>query len=99
VRPRVYYLNVPKKFIAGTIYDPVEEEVYIGADCVLTCLKADCDCQKTYNTETNAYGDFWFEGLPDSEFKLEVKADGKSKVFDSLNTTDADINLGDVPLT
>ena len=30
-RPRVYYLNVPKKFIAGTVYDPVEKEVVIGA--------------------------------------------------------------------
>src|SRR5512137_2508574 len=31
LRPRVYYLNLPKKFIAGTLYDPVEEEVVIGA--------------------------------------------------------------------
>ncbi len=24
-KPRVYYLNMPKKFIAGTVYDPVGE--------------------------------------------------------------------------
>ena len=34
-KPRVYYLNLPKKFIAGTVYDPVEEEVIIGATCTL----------------------------------------------------------------
>ena len=91
-RPRVYYLNVPKKFIAGTLYDPVEEEVYIGANCTLT------GGGKTYSASTNNYGDFWFEGLPDGKFKLELKAAGKVKVFDDLDTTDADINLGDVPL-
>ena len=34
-KPRVYYLNIPKKFIAGTVYDPVEKEVIIGATCTL----------------------------------------------------------------
>ena len=92
-RPRVYYLNVPKKFIAGTVYDPVEEEVYIGAECLLTGADG-----KKYNTKTNNYGDFWFEGLPDGCFKLEIKAAGKSKAFENLDTATADINLGDIPL-
>ena len=26
VKPRVYYLNLPKKFIAGTVYDPVKKK-------------------------------------------------------------------------
>ena len=30
-KPRVHYLNLPKRFIAGTVYDPVEKEVIIGA--------------------------------------------------------------------
>ena len=30
-KPRVYYLNIPRKFMAGTVYDPVEKEVVIGA--------------------------------------------------------------------
>jgi hypothetical protein len=30
-KPRVYYLNIPKKFVAGTIYNPVEKEVIISA--------------------------------------------------------------------
>ena len=34
--PRVYYRNIPGRFIAGTVYDPVEKEVVIGAKCVLT---------------------------------------------------------------
>ena len=91
-KPRVYYLNIPKKFIAGTVYDPVEEEVYIGAECVLTGEG------KSYSATTNGYGDFWFEGLPDGKFKLELKAAGKVKVFDDLDTACADINLGDIAM-
>jgi Fe-S-cluster-containing dehydrogenase component len=34
-RPRVYYRNIPGKFIAGTVYDPIDKEVVIGAACRL----------------------------------------------------------------
>ncbi len=95
VQPRVYYLNVPKKFIAGTLYEPVEEEVVIGATCTLTEKSGG----KVYTESTDNYGDFWFEGLSDSKFKLEIKTSGKVKVFDELDTAAADINLGDIPLT
>ena len=93
-KPRVYYLNLPRKFIAGTIFDPVEDEVIIGGNCTLTGTDG-----KTYTVLTNNYGDFWFENLPDGKFKLEIKAGDKTKMFDDLDTTDADINLGDIPLT
>ena len=39
-KPRVYYLNLPKKFIGGTVYDPVEEEVLIGADVTIMDISA-----------------------------------------------------------
>ncbi|MGA2262871.1 MAG: 4Fe-4S dicluster domain-containing protein, partial [Acidobacteriota bacterium] len=31
----VHYLNLPEKFVAGTVYDPIEKEVIIGAACIL----------------------------------------------------------------
>ena len=37
---RVYYLNIPKKFVAGTVYDPEEKEVLIGATCTLKTRRA-----------------------------------------------------------
>lgn len=95
VQPRVYYLNLPKKFIAGTVYDPVEEEVLIGADCTLTPKKGG----RQYQAETDNYGDFWFEGLDDSVFDLEISYGEKTKRFNGLNTAEADINLGDIPFT
>jgi len=95
VAPRVYYLGLPKKFIAGTLYDPVEEEVVIGATCTLTATPGGAKL----TTQTDSYGDFWFEGIDDGIYDLEIKSGGKVLAFPGLDTTVADINLGDIPLT
>lgn len=93
-QPRVYYLHLPKKFIAGTVYDPAEEEVYIGA--ALTLRNALTG--ETQTLETDSYGDFWFERLPDGIYELEIKMGAKSKILTGLDVTAADLNLGDIPL-
>jgi tetrathionate reductase subunit B len=92
-KPRVYYLNIPKKFIGGTVYDPIAKEVIIGGTLTLTGPKA-----KTYTATTDAFGDFWFHGLADGDYKLKIEAKGfAAKSFDNLNLG-KDINLGDIPL-
>jgi Fe-S-cluster-containing dehydrogenase component len=94
-KPRVYYLNIPKKFIAGTVYDPIEKEVVVGATCTLTGPKAG----KKVTATTDGFGDFWFHGLADGTYNLTIEAKGfAAKSFDKLNT-EKDINLGDIPLT
>ena len=92
-KPRVYYLNIPKKFIAGTVYDPAEKEVITGAKCSL----ASADGTKNYFAETDGFGDFWFEGLETGIFNLKIVKENKIKTFNGLNT-ETDINLGDIPL-
>ena len=92
-KPRVYYLNVPGKFIAGTVYDPVEEEVYIGAECNLKGADG-----KKYAVKTNGFGDFWFKDLPDGKYSLEIKAAGKTKAFKDIDATVDCINLGDIAM-
>ncbi len=100
VKPRVYYLNLPKKFIAGTVYDPAEEEVVIGASVTLTRAGGTAGKAGAPQTiQTDAYGDFWFENLPDGVYEVEIKSGKKSKTFKGLDTAVADINLGDMPLT
>jgi len=94
LKPRVYYLNLPRKFIAGTVYDPVEKEVIIGATCTLTESRVG----KQYTAKTDSYGDFWFEGLKDGKYNLEIKKGKKTKSFTGLNTVEKDINLEDIPL-
>jgi len=91
--PRVYYMNLPGSFIAGTVYDPIEKEVIIDADCTLT----EKGGGQKYNTRTDDYGDFWFEGLKENIFDLKIKKGRRVKSFSGLDTSDKDINLGDIP--
>ncbi len=94
VKPRVYYLNLPGRFIAGTVYDPKEKEVLIGATCTLTESRSG----KIIKTATDDFGDFWFEGLIEGEYSLEIRTNGKVKSFTGLDTRERDINLGDIAL-
>jgi tetrathionate reductase subunit B len=93
VKPRVYYLNLPGRFVAGCVYDPKEKEVIIGATCTLT----ESETGKALSTVTDDFGDFWFEGLPEGEYDLEIRMDGKAKSFAAIDTRGKDINLGDIP--
>ncbi|MBN2063013.1 MAG: carboxypeptidase regulatory-like domain-containing protein [Deltaproteobacteria bacterium] len=94
-KPRVYYLNIPGKFIAGTVYDPVEKVIVKGAECTLT---ESGKGKKKRKAVTDGFGDFWFEGLKVGRFNLKIEAKGFAiKTFDGLST-EKDINLGDIPL-
>jgi len=92
---RVYYLNKPKKFVAGTVYDPTEKEVVIGATCVLKDRYSD----RTLTTVTDNFGDFWFKGVPEGEFNcsLSIEKDGVKKEIERIDA-EKDVNLGDIPM-
>jgi tetrathionate reductase subunit B len=92
-KPRVYYKDLPRRFVAGTVYDPDEKEVIIGAAVTLT----DTFNKQTYAAKTDSYGDFEFEKLPVSKFNLTIEKGKKSKAL-KVNTEN-DVSLGDIPLT
>lgn len=94
VQPRLHYLNMPKKFVAGTVYNPSAEEVITGA----TCSLSDKESGRELITTTDGFGDFWFHGLNRSTFSLKIESGGKTKVIAAINT-ERDVNLGDIPLT
>ena len=87
-------MNIPKKFVAGTVYYPAEEEVVIGATCTLT----DSASGKKLTATTDDFGDFWFEGLKVGAFSLKIEKDGKTKTIDAIST-EKDVNLGDIPFS
>ncbi len=93
-KPRVYYLNIPKKFVAGTVYDPADKEIVEGAALTLTGADG-----ASYSATTDGFGDFWFRGLPDdASFTLSIAAPGfATKTIDGIVTA-KDVNLGDIPL-
>ncbi len=94
-KPRCYNLNIPKRFIAGTIYDPIDKEIVIETTCTLNGPGG--SAKKTVTTD--GFGDFWFEGLKEGTYSLKIEAKGfATKSFDKLNTA-KDVNLGDIPLS
>jgi tetrathionate reductase subunit B len=92
-RPRVYYQNVPGKFIAGTVYDPEAKEIIEGAKCHLNTGP------RVWDVWTDDFGDFWFKDLPISKFDLTITADGYEPVIIRDIGTAEDRNLGDIPMT
>lgn len=93
-RPRMLYLNLPGKFIAGTLYDPVARDVVEGAACVLT----DSENGKQRKTVSDGFGDFWFTNLDSGEYDLEIRAPGFQLKSIAHIKAEEDVNLGDIPL-
>jgi len=88
---RVHYLNLPERFIAGTVYDPTSNEVVIGATCTLSG-------DGSGTATTDEFGDFWFEGLAVGTYSLTIEKDGKSLTKDDISTEE-DVNVGDLALS
>ena len=91
LKPRVSYIGLPKRFIAGTVYDPGKKEVVTGATCTLTGEGG------TFTEETNHWGDFWFNDLEVGTYSLKIEAGGKSTTMADIST-ELDVGLGDIPL-
>ena len=97
VKPRVYYIGLPKRFIAGALYDSEADECLEGVKVTATC--ASCDCCETATTTTDSYGDFWLRDLKECEYTLTFEKDGYlTQKFGPVDVTEKDINIGDVAL-
>ncbi len=90
---KLWYKNIPGEFIGGTVYDPIEKEVVIGARCVLT------GGDRTLETLTDDYGDFWFRNLPaGGTYELTITADGFREKTVAAISLEKSVNLDDIPL-
>ena len=67
---------------------------------MIVIKKAKCvlkGCGSTWETTTDAFGDFWFKNLPVGEFELTIEADGfQTKCWNKIETTKS-VNIGDIP--
>jgi Fe-S-cluster-containing dehydrogenase component len=82
--PSVYYIGLPKAFIAGSVYCGESQECLENARVTLTHGMK----KKPMATKTNNYGDFEFEGLEaNKNYSIKIEAKGYYPV--SIN----DINL------
>jgi tetrathionate reductase subunit B len=93
-RPRVYYLNLPKLFLGGEVWDPDIDEIIEGAKLTLTGTDG-----FQMVTESDDFGDFWFRKLNAGSYTLKVEAQGYQPVIKEGINVDKSLNIGDIPLT
>ncbi len=92
--PRVYYLNLPKRFIAGEVWDPEADECLEGVKLTLTNVATG----ESLVTSTDAFGDFWFNQIDVGTYNLTLEKEGfATRVIEGISTKN-DVNLGDLPL-
>ena len=92
--PRVHYLNLPKRFVAGTVVDLEADEVVIGARVTLENVETG----ELLATETDEFGDFWFRQIAAAAWRLYFEADGYLTRMVETSTKDEDRNVGIVAL-
>jgi tetrathionate reductase subunit B len=93
-KPRVYYIALPKRFVAGAVYDPAADECIEGA--LVTLNNREDGVSLT--TGTDEFGDFWFEGLKVGMYSLSVEKEGYGPHKIGSLSTQQDVNLGDIGL-
>ena len=88
----VVHLNIPGKFLAGTVAYPKElEEVCIGAKVTIACAETG----ETHETETNWAGDYEFDNLPEGKsWTVTVTFPGFKPVVYENERTDHDHYVG-----
>ncbi len=95
VKPRVFYIGLPKRFIAGAVYDKEADECTEN----VTVTAVNTETGETLTAQTDSYGDFWFKGLAQGKYTLTFAKDGYlSQKAGPIDVTEKDINIGDVAL-
>ena len=91
---RVYYVNLPKRFVAGAVYDPDADECLAGAKVTLT----DSKTGKKVTVDTDNFGDFWFHKVEVGSYSLAIEKEGYAAEKMGPISTEKDINVGDIKL-
>ena len=85
---RVYYLNLPKRFVAGEVYDEGADEIIEGMKIQLL------DGEKVVaETESDDFGDFWFDQVEPAAYTVKFLADGDERTV-AADATELDVNVG-----
>lgn len=90
----VYYKNLPKRFVAGEVYDEEADEVLIGTTIEL--LEGD---RVVASVESDEFGDFWFNQVGPAAYSVRVVApDGYFGRTLEADATAEDVNVGPIAI-
>lgn len=88
----VYYLNLPKRFVAGEVYNEEEDEIIEGMKVQL--LKG---ADLVAETQSDDFGDFWFEQVPAANYTVAFcDESGQAIRTLSADATEKDVNVGSI---
>ena len=93
-RPRVHYLNLPRRFLAGVVVDPEADEVVPGARVTAENLATG----EVLATEADEFGDFWFHQVGAAGWRVYAEAEGYLTRVLEASTVDEDRNMGPIEL-
>lgn len=91
-KSNVYYLNLPKRWVAGQAIDPMADEVIIGAK--VTMQEEGNSEGEVFTTTTDEFGDFWFRQVEGKKYHLWFDAEGYVERELTADATEADCNMG-----
>ncbi len=92
-KPNFFFLNMPKRFVGGEVYDEFADEVIIGA--YVTLFKGEEVIATTY---TDEFGDFWFRQVEPDDYKLGFSVEGYMPRVVDADTREDDNNVGSIAL-
>ena len=93
-RPRVFYLNLPRRFLAGVVVDPEADEVVPGARVTAENLATG----EVLAAEADEFGDFWFHQVGAAGWRVYAEAEGYLTRVLEASTVDEDRNMGPIEL-
>ena len=93
-KPRTYYIGIPKRFVAGEVWDPEADECLADVEVTLR----DDEDNKVRSALTDRFGDFWFEGVDQGAYSVLMEKAGYLPRTVEAETTEKDINLGGLEL-
>ncbi|MDR3136810.1 MAG: carboxypeptidase regulatory-like domain-containing protein [Coriobacteriales bacterium] len=91
---RVYYRNLPRRFMAGSVVDLKADELLIGAE-----VKARASDGTELTLMTDDLGDFKFDQIAPDMYQLTISAKGFQEHTLTADLRDIDRSLGDIALT
>jgi Fe-S-cluster-containing dehydrogenase component len=86
--PRVYYLGLPRAFITGALVDSKTGDCLEGADITLKGLGG------TRTAKSDAFGDFWFDGLDAKVHNVDEHDQGATVAVDAEHVYELTITKG-----
>lgn len=89
--PRAYYLNLPKRFAAGSIVDGEADELLIGVKVSLVAGDG-----SRMEQVTDEFGDFFFDRIKPEAYRLEVSAGGYAPLALEVDVRETDRCVGDL---